>query len=48
MKTRYMLRKQLEETDSEETEISSDEVSVFDNQIYFIIDFQIKCFEIQY
>ena len=37
MKTRYMLRKQLEETDSEETEISSDEVSVFDNQDLFLL-----------
>lgn len=38
MKTRYMLRKQLEDTDDEETEITSDEVSVIDNQIYFYCD----------
>lgn len=35
MKTRHMYKRQLEDTDDEETEITSDEVTVIDNNIYF-------------
>jgi len=35
MKTRHMYKRQMEDTDDEETEITSDEVTVIDNNIYF-------------
>jgi len=35
MKTRHMYKRQMEDTDDEETEITSDDVTVIDNHIYF-------------